>query len=76
MTYMVWASGVLQCTWTKIGDNRSWSQHHKPVRSTDRSLQLSCVKKELVVILDKNAKVNVDLGIALTARQGLKEAWV
>ncbi len=46
-----------------------WScQSHKSVLSSDRSLQLDCVKLESLVIADQHAAVNTFPGLVHTAR--------
>ena len=40
----------------------------KPVVSSDRRLQLACVKSELLVIADQHAAVNTFPGLVHTAR--------
>jgi hypothetical protein len=44
------------------------SQSQKANLSTDRSLQLDCVKVESLVILDQQARVNTFPGLVHTAR--------
>ena len=44
------------------------SQSHKAGLSSDRSLQLDCVKLESLVIADQNAAVNTFPGLVHTAR--------
>ncbi len=44
------------------------SQSHKSVLSSDRSLQLDCVKLESLVIADQHAAVNTFPGLVHTAR--------
>ncbi len=43
-------------------------QSHKSVLSSDRSLQLDCVKLESLVIADQHAAVNTFPGLVHTAR--------
>ena len=45
------------------------SKSLKPTLSSDRSLELDCVKAESLVMADQHAAVNVSLFLALTARQ-------
>ncbi len=49
-----------------------WSQSHNPGLSSDRSLQLDCVKAESLVIADQQAAVNMFPGLVHTARQATK----
>ncbi len=57
---------------TMGGTNRSeivrLSQSQKAVLSSDRSLQLDCVKLESLVIEDQHASVNTFPGLVHTAR--------
>jgi hypothetical protein len=50
-----------------------WSQSHKTGLSSDRSLQLDCVKVESLVIADQHAAVNTFPGLVHTARQAMEE---
>ncbi len=50
------------------GENREVSQSRKSVLSSDRSLQLDCVKLESLVIADQHAAVNTFSGLVHTAR--------
>ncbi len=45
-----------------------WSQSQKASPSSDRSLQLDCVKLESLVIADQHAAVNTFPGLVHTAR--------
>jgi len=45
-----------------------WSESHKTALSSDRRLQLACVKMELLVIADQHAAVNAFPGLVHTAR--------
>ena len=45
-----------------------WSQSHKPVLSTDCTLQLEYMKSESLVIADQQAAVNTFPGLVHTAR--------
>ena len=58
MPLMTWATHVLQWTGTKGSKTARLSQSHKSVLSSDRSLQLDCVKLESLVIADQHAAVN------------------
>jgi hypothetical protein len=48
------------------------SQSHKPGLSSDRRLQLACVKAESLVIADQNAAVNTFPGLVHTARHTME----
>ncbi len=50
-----------------------WSQSHKTGLSSDRSLQLDCVKVESLVIADQHAAVNTFPGLVHTARQAMEK---
>ncbi len=58
---------------TMAGTNRRktarWSKSEKPCPSSDRSLQLDCVKLESLVIAYQRDAVNVFLSLVHTARQ-------
>jgi hypothetical protein len=49
-------------------DTARWSQSQKTGLSSDRSLQLDCVKPESLVIVDQHATVNTFPGLVHTAR--------
>ncbi len=53
---------------TKGCDTVRWSQSQKAVLSSDCSLQLDCMKVELLVIADQHAAVNTFPGLVHTAR--------
>ncbi len=53
---------------TKRREAVRWSQSQKAVLSSDRSLQLDCVKVESPVIGDQHASVNTFPGLVHTAR--------
>ena len=53
---------------TKGSKTARLSQSHKSVLSSDRSLQLDCVKLESLVIADQHAAVNTFPGLVHTAR--------
>ena len=53
---------------TKGRETARWSQSQKAVLSSDRSLQLDCVKSESLVIADQHAAVNTFPGLVHTAR--------
>ena len=44
------------------------SKSHKPIPSSDRSLQPDCVKSESLVTVDQHAAVNTFPGLVHTAR--------
>ena len=50
------------------GNTARWSKSQKTHPSSDRSLQLDCVKVESLVIADQNAAVNTYPGLVHTAR--------
>ncbi len=53
---------------TKGSETARLSQTHKSVLSSDRSLQLDCVKLESLVIVNQNVTVNTFPGLVHTAR--------
>ncbi len=53
---------------TKGCNTARWSESQKTVLSSDRSLQLDCVKSESLVIVDQQATVNTFPGLVHTAR--------
>ena len=53
-------------------DTVTWGGSLKTGLSSDRSLQLDCVKLELLVIADQHAAVNTFPGLVHTARQVMK----
>jgi hypothetical protein len=53
---------------TKSGEAARWSESQKRSLSSDRSLQLDCVKLESLVIADQHAAVNTFPGLVHTAR--------
>ena len=53
-------------------DTARCSQSHKTGLSSDRRLQLACVKPELLVIADQHAAVNTFPGLVHTARHTTK----
>ena len=57
---------------TKGCDTARWSQSQKTGLSSDYSLQLDCMKLELLVIADQHAAVNTFPGLVHTARQARK----
>ncbi len=64
---------------TMAGTNRCKpvmaSQSEKAGLSSDRSLQLDCVKLESLVILDQHARVNTFPGLVHTARHTMGVGW-
>jgi hypothetical protein len=64
---------------TMAGTNRCksamTSQSEKAGLSSDRSLQLDCVKLESLVILDQHARVNTFPGLVHTARHTMGVCW-
>ena len=57
---------------TKGSEHASGSEPHKRRLSSDCSLQLDCMKSELLVIADQHAAVNTFPGFVHTARQTMK----
>ena len=57
---------------SKGSDTAKWSETHKPVLSSDCSLQLDCTKLESLVIVDQNATVNTFSGLVHTARHTMR----
>ncbi len=53
---------------TKSSKTARWSESQKSYLSSDRSLQLGCVKLESLVIVDQRATVNTFPGLVHTAR--------
>ncbi len=60
---------------TKGCDAVRWSQSQKTGLSSDYSLQLDCMKLELLVIADQHAAVNTFPGLVHTARQARKVGY-
>ena len=54
---------------TKRCEAARWSESQKAGLSTDCTLQLECMKSELLVIADQQAAVNTFPGLVHTARQ-------
>ena len=74
MLFISWATHVLQW-WTYRGKQGSDTERTpKSHLSSDRRLQLACVKSELLVIADQHAAVNTFPGLVHTARQAMKVA--
>jgi hypothetical protein len=65
-----YAQGYTRATMggTKGCDTARWSESQKTLLSSDRSLQLDCVKLESLVIADQHAAVNTFPGLVHTAR--------
>ena len=61
---------------TKGCDTARWSQSQKTGLSSDYSLQLDCMKLELLVIADQHAAVNTFPGLVHTARQARKAGYI
>ena len=53
---------------TESSNTVTWSKSQKANLSSDRSLQLDCVKLESLVIADQHAAVNTFPGLVHTAR--------
>ncbi len=62
------ARNVLQWRTQRAARPRGGANPIKVRLSSDRSLQLDCVKAELLVIADQNAAVNAFPGLVHTAR--------
>ena len=60
---------------TKGCETARWRQSQKTGLSSDRSLQLDCVKSESLVIADQQAAVNTFPGLVHTARHTTKVGW-
>ena len=60
---------------TKGCDTARWSQSQKTGLSSDCSLQLDCMKLELLVIADQHAAVNTFPCLVHTARQARKAGY-
>ena len=77
MTSSQHAPYVLGCTHATMAGTKGCelarvSQSHKAGLSSDRSLQLDCVKSESLVIADQHAAVNTFPGLVHTARHTTK----
>ena len=53
---------------TEGSETARWSESHKTALSSDRRLQLACVKMELLVIAGQHTAVNAFPGLVHTAR--------
>ena len=53
---------------TESSNTARWSKSQKANLSSDRSLQLDCVKLESLVIADQHAELNTFPGLVHTAR--------
>ena len=68
MPLMSWATHVLQWALIEGSKTARWSEPQKQALSSDRRLQLACVKSESLVIADQHAAVNTFTGLVHTAR--------
>ena len=68
MPLMAWATHVLQWRTYRGKQDSDVEQTPKMRLSSDRRLQLACVKSELLVIADQHAAVNTFPGLVHTAR--------
>ena len=68
MPLMTWATHVLQWRFNRGQRHREVKRIPKKRLSSDRRLQLACVKSELLVIADQHAAVNTFPGLVHTAR--------
>ena len=66
------ARNVLQWLLQRVARPRGGANPIKDSLSSDRSLQLDCVKAELLVIADQHAAVNTFPGLVHTARHTTK----
>ena len=66
------ARNVLQWLIQRVARPQGGANLIKVSLSSDRSLQLDCVKAELLVIADQNAAVNAFPGLVHTARHTTK----
>ena len=68
--YVPYTQGYTRVTMgvTKGSETVTWSESQKSPLSSDRSLQLDCVKLESLVIADQHAAVNTFPGLVHTAR--------
>ena len=60
---------------TKSGQAAKLRKSQKNPLSSDRSLQLDCVKLESLVIADQHAAVNTFPGLVTTSPQSSTRAW-
>ena len=63
-----WATHVLQCYGQRVANPQGGANPSKPWHSSDRSLQLSFVKVESLVIAGQHTAVNTFPGLVHTAR--------
>ena len=70
------ARNVLQWHAQRVAKPRGGANPIKVRLSSDRSLQLDCVKPELLVIADQHAAVNGFLSLVHTARQATKAGGI
>ena len=68
MPLMSWATHVLQWALIEGSETAKLSKPQKQALSSDRRLQLACVKSESLVIADQHAAVNTFPGLVHTAR--------
>ena len=61
---------------TKGSETVTWSESQKSPLSSDRSLQLDCVKLESLVIADQHAAVNTFPGLVHTARHTMRVGFI
>ena len=79
--YVPYIQGYTRVTMgvTKGSETVTWSESQKSPLSSDRSLQLDCVKLESLVIADQHAAVNTFPGLVHTARHtmgvGFTRRW-
>ncbi len=59
---------------TKRCEAARWSESQKAGLSTDCTLQLECMKSELLVIVDQQATVNTFPGLVHTARHTMESS--
>ena len=73
----LYAQGYTRATMggTKGRETARLSQSPKTIPSSDCSLQLDCMKLELLVIADQHAAVNTFPGLVHTARQARKAGY-
>ena len=69
---MTWATHVLQWALTKSSETARWSETQKQAPSSDRRLQLACVKQESLVIAGQHTAVNTFPGLVHTARHTMR----
>ena len=72
MPLMSWATHVLQWALIEGSETAKLSKPQKQALSSDRRLQLACVKSESLVIADQHAAVNTFPGLVHTARHTMR----